>query len=286
MEDFPHPFDIEDMIVVARAAGRAIMEVYGKQEDDWNVQSKSDESPVTAADLKANKVICDALLDKYPSVPITSEENKKVPYSERKHYHYSWNIDPLDGTKEFIKRNGQFATNIALVKGQEPVCGLVHIPCTGQTYWAIKGRGSYVRGPEEDAQDVKLVCKEFSEQDEGLILIQSRRHKSKEAKDFVSKFKNPKFIQMGSSLKFTKIAENEAHIYPRLAPTCEWDTAAPHVVVTEAGGEIVHAGWCTADGEALEPLKDALEKNLPVLYNKENDLNPFFIAYGKRKKTS
>ena len=111
MEDFPYDLDMEYLIEeVARAAGEAIMEVYGEPQADWQVQSKTDESPVTKADLKANAVICNALLAKFPSIPITSEENKKVPYSERKKYNYSWNIDPLDGTKEFIKRNGQVKT--------------------------------------------------------------------------------------------------------------------------------------------------------------------------------
>ena len=150
MEDFPYVLDVEHLVGVARAAGNAIMEVYGLEDQkEWGVQAKSDESPVTKADLKANAVICAALADKYPDIPIVSEENKKVPYSERKDYTYSWNIDPLDGTKEFIKRNGQFATNIALIRGQEPVVGVVQIPTTGATYWAVKGKGAYVRNPQK-----------------------------------------------------------------------------------------------------------------------------------------
>ena len=132
--------------------------------------------------------------------------------------------------------------------------------------------------------DVRLECKEFSDSDEGLTIVTSRRHTSAAAEEFLSHYTNPKFIQMGSSLKFTKIAENEAHIYPRMAPTCEWDTAAPHVVINEAGGEILQAGLCASDGTLLENWEEALKKGEPVVYNKENDLNPFFVAYGKRKK--
>ena len=282
LSNFPHALDMEYLVDVARQAGAAIMEVYGESTEDWDVQTKGDESPVTKADLKANAVICDALTAKFPSVAITSEENKKVPWEERKSYVYSWNIDPLDGTKEFIKRNGQFATNIALLKGQEAVVGLVQIPVTGQTYWAAKGLGAYVRS--SDDAETKLECKEFDESDKGLTIIVSRRHRSQESEDFVKRYDDPKFIQMGSSLKFTRIAENAAHVYPRMAPTCEWDTAAPHVIVTEAGGEVLQCGVCDADGVLQEPWEEALARQNPVVYNKENDLNPFFVAYGKRTR--
>ncbi|QDZ25567.1 inositol monophosphatase [Chloropicon primus] len=282
LEDFPYVLDAEYLVEVARKAGDAVMEVYGESEEDWGVQKKGDESPVTKADLKANKVICDMLVSAYPSVPITSEENKKVDWETRKDYLYSWNIDPLDGTKEFIKRNGQFAVNIALVKRQEAVVGLVQVPVTGRTYWAAKGKGSYVR--TASGEETRLQCKAFREDAAGLGIIVSRRHMSKETEDFISRYDSPVFTQMGSSLKFTKIAENEAHIYPRMAPTCEWDTAAPHVVLSEAGGEVLQCGLCTSSGELLEDWKEVLVKQVPVVYNKENDLNPFFVAYGKRIK--
>ena len=141
LSDFPYVLDRDFLVSVAVRAGEAIMEVYSEDEESWGVQKKGDESPVTKADLKANKVICDLLLEAYPTIPITSEENKKVPWAERKDYLYSWNIDPLDGTKEFLKRNGQFATNIALVKRQQAVLGLVEVPVTKKTYWAAKGKG-------------------------------------------------------------------------------------------------------------------------------------------------
>ena len=110
-----------------------------------------------------------------------------------------------------------------------------------------------------------------------------RRHRGPKLEEFLSRYSNPKYIQLGSALKFTKICENEAQVYPRMAPTCEWDTAAPHVVLSEAGGEILQCGRCTGEGELLEPWEEALGRNQPVCYNKESDLNPFFIAYGRRK---
>ncbi len=152
-------------------------------------------------------------------VAARAQENCKVPYSERKGYTYSWNIDPLDGTKEFIKRNGQFATNIALVRGQAPVVGVVQVPCTGDTYWAVKGRGAFVRKPAEGDTDRRLECEAFQDRTQkGLTIIVSRRHRSAETEAFIAQYDQPTFVELGSSLKFTKIAENEAHIYPRLAP--------------------------------------------------------------------
>ena len=144
--------------------------------------------------------------------------------------------------------------------------------------------GSYVR--PRGGEDTRLLCREFSETDKGLVVIVSRSHRGAQAEEFLSQYDSPTYIQMGSSLKFTKIAENEAQVYPRFAPTCEWDTAAPHVVLEEAGGAILQCGRCNAQGDLLEPWKEALAKNQPVVYNKEDDLNPFFIAYGKRTTTT
>ena len=197
-------------------------------------------------------------------------------------YQFSWCIDPLDGTKEFIKRNGQFTVNIALLEGSVPVLGVVQVPATGKVYWAAKGQGAWVReAPGE--QPRRLNVAPFDKDAEGLVIVGSASHSSAETNEFVAQFRSPTFRQLGSSLKLLMVAEGEAHVYPRLAPTCEWDTAAAHVIVTEAGGSVIAAGQCDNRGKALEDWKDALAKDLPVVYNKPDPLNPYFVVYGARK---
>ncbi len=196
-------------------------------------------------------------------------------------YRYSWCVDPLDGTKEFLKRNGQFTVNIALLEGDTPVLGVVQVPATGKVYWAAKGQGAFVReAPGEAPRRIEAV--RFDPAAEGLAVVGSASHNSAETTEFVSQFKNPTFVQLGSSLKLLMVAEGAAAVYPRLAPTCEWDTAASHVIVTEAGGTVVQAGRCDNKGAALEDWRPALARDEPVRYNKEAPLNPFFVVYGKR----
>jgi 3'(2'), 5'-bisphosphate nucleotidase len=196
-------------------------------------------------------------------------------------YQYSWCVDPLDGTKEFLKRNGQFTVNIALLEGDTPVLGVVQVPTTGKVYWAAKGQGSFVQdSPAEPARQIH--AKEFDPTASGLTIVGSASHNTAETTEFVSQFTDPSFVQLGSSLKLLMVAEGEAHVYPRLAPTCEWDTAASHVIVTEAGGSVIQAGRCDNKGVALEDWKAAVARDEPVKYNKEEPLNPFFVVYGKR----
>ena len=216
-----------------------------------------------------------------PHVPIVSEENKQVSYEIRKKYQYSWCVDPLDGTKEFIKRNGQFTVNIALLEHDTPVLGVVQVPVSGKVYFAAKGQGAFVKdGPDAPAR--RIHVQEFSKDSEGLTIVGSASHSSVATTEFVSQYKNPVFQQLGSSLKLLMVAEGAAHIYPRLAPTCEWDTAAAHAIVTEAGGVVLQAGACDSKGAPLEDWKEALSKEAPVVYNKEHPLNPYFVVYGKR----
>lgn len=276
--------DIEAVIAVARIAGERILSIYEGERDNWQVEQKSDDSPLTRADKEANALICAELARIAPHIPIVSEENTAVPFEVRKSYQYFWCVDPLDGTKEFIKRNGQFTVNIALLRGAVPVLGVVHTPCTDRTHWAAEGRGAYVREAGASA-DVRLHCAEFSDSDEGLVIVGSASHNTPETDSFVSDYKEPKFIALGSSLKLLLVAEGKAHLYPRLAPTCEWDTAASHVVVTEAGGTVVRAGQCDSKGKLLPGVdwRAELTKQDPVIYNKENPLNPFFVVYGKRR---
>lgn len=226
--------------------------------------------------------ICNGVDDDVaPHVPIVSEENKQVAYDVRKSYQYSWCVDPLDGTKEFIKRNGQFTVNIALIQNDTPILGVVQVPVSGKVYYAAKGQGAFVKdGPNAAAR--RIHVQEFSRESEGLTIVGSASHSSAATAEFVSQFKNPSFEQLGSSLKLLMVAEGTAHMYPRLAPTCEWDTAAAHAIVTEAGGVVLQAGLCDNKGNALEDWKNVLSQEIPVVYNKEHPLNPYFVVYGKR----
>jgi 3'(2'), 5'-bisphosphate nucleotidase len=303
--------DVNDVISIAEQAAKVILEVYASkvrptaqfliiitfksplpatiqplfsspplQTDDWDVQAKSDDSPLTRADKEANAVICDGLARIAAHIPIVSEENRAVSHTTRQGYLYSWCVDPLDGTKEFIKRNGQFTVNIALLEGSRPVMGVVQVPVSGKVYWAVKGKGAHVR---EGGVDRQICCAEFDPSDVGLTLVASASHLTKETEDFVAEYTDPKFKQLGSSLKLLLVAEGEAHVYPRLAPTCEWDTAASQAVVEEAGGVVLQAGSCDTKGKALEDWRAALAKGKPVEYNKQAPLNPFFVVYGRRR---
>jgi 3'(2'), 5'-bisphosphate nucleotidase len=210
-----------------------------------------------------------------------SEENRQVDFETRKNYQYSWCVDPLDGTKEFIKRNGQFTVNIALIENDTPILGVVQVPVTGKVYYAAKGQGAFVKDGAQ-ATPKQIHAAKFSMDSEGLTIVGSASHNSEATTEFVSRFQNPKFEQLGSSLKLLMVAEGAAHMYPRLAPTCEWDTAAAHAIVSEAGGVVLQAGKCDNKGVALEDWKEVLQKELPVVYNKEHPLNPYFVVYGAR----
>lgn len=251
------------LVNIARKAGEAMMEIY-ENEEDFGVEHKGDDSPLTKADKAANDVICKGLLKMAPDIPIISEENKLTAFAERKNYDLCWLVDPLDGTKEFIKRNGEFTVNIALLKGNMPVMGVVFAPVLGEMYWAIKGKGAYLKVGSNRAK--KLKPKKFKLSDKGLSLVCSRSHMNDETKSFVEKFTAPNLVAKGSSLKFLIIAKGEAHVYPRIAPTMEWDTGAAQIVLEEAGGKVIH-----------------YETKKPLDYNKENLLNPYFVAYGAVK---
>lgn len=262
------------IVQLAESAGKAIMKIYDEPTEDWGVQSKSDDSPLTKADLSANAVICAELEKMESAFPIMSEENKKEDFAVRSKWTAYWCVDPLDGTKEFIKRNGEFTVNIALMAavdpeapeaGAKPVLGVVHAPVLKKTYFAAKGVGAFLA--EDSGEPKAIKCMEFSESDEGLVLVCSRSHLDERTQAFLDTFVNAKTKSMGSSLKFMLVAAGEAHVYPRMAPTMEWDTAASQIVVEEAGGEVLQC-----------------ESKKPVRYNKEDLLNPFFYVYGTRQK--
>ncbi|MEN0005955.1 MAG: 3'(2'),5'-bisphosphate nucleotidase CysQ, partial [Bacteroidota bacterium] len=245
---------------IARQAGAAIMEIYDN-EADFGVEIKGDDSPLTKADKAANTVICAGLEQLEPVFPIVSEENAAIPYEERRTFTYNWLVDPLDGTKEFIKRNGDFTVNIALVHEGCVVLGVVYIPAIDGLYWAVKGGGAF---RESEDGLVALQAASFSRQDEGLKVVCSRSHLNEATQAFIDALNKPDKVARGSALKFLILAEGAAHYYPRLGPTMEWDTAAAQIVLEEAGGTVT-----LEDGES------------PLLYNKENLLNPFFIAKGR-----
>ncbi|CAM9776858.1 unnamed protein product [Chrysoparadoxa australica] len=248
------------------------MEVYNSPVDDWDVQVKTDDSPLTRADLAANDILCQQLSELYPDIPIVSEENKMVDYEQRKSYERFFCIDPVDGTKEFIKRNGQFTVNVGLCDRGVPVMGVVGVPAAElpRTYFAAEGMGAFVE-TDADKRRTPIKCRSFSEEDEGLTIVASASHNNPATDAFISKYRNCSTTSMGSSLKLLLVAEGSADVYPRLAPTCEWDTCASHAIVRAAGGEVLQ----------LEGGKEC-SPGMPLAYNKPHPLNPFFVVYGRR----
>lgn len=240
---------------LAQAAGHEIMSVYVS---DFAVQHKEDRTPLTAADLAAHHLIDAGLAALSPSLPILSEESSQLPFSERQRWPRYWLIDPLDGTREFIKRNGEFTVNIALIDGHDAVLGVVHAPALDITYVAARGQGAYkinAQGQRSRIQVRKLP--------QVPTVAGSRSHGSPAMASFLEKLGPHELISMGSALKSCLVAEGAADIYPRLGPTSEWDTAAAQCVVEEAGG-------CVTD-LSLQRLR----------YNtKDSVLNPSFLVFG------
>ncbi len=243
-------------LLLAQQAAEAILEVY--ESADFGVETKKDSSPLTLADQKAHQLIAQGLKD--TPFPLLSEEGKYIEYSERKNWEYFWMVDPLDGTKEFIKKNGEFTVNIALIYQNRPVLGVVHAPVPNITFYAAQGKGAFKIAQGNTTplgnQSIQMLPILFK-------IIASRSHMNPETSAFIAKYPQHELLSMGSSLKFTLIAEGKAHIYPRVAPTMEWDTAAAQIIVEEAGGVVWQFGT-----------------QQPLLYNKEDLLNPYFVVYG------
>jgi len=247
--------NLKEIIDIAREAGAEIMKIYAK---DFTIEYKDDKSPLTEADIKSNDIICKALNVLYPNIPILSEENKEVVYNERKKWDYFWLIDPIDGTKEFIKKTGEFTVNIALIHRNEPVLGVVYAPVLKDIYYAKKNKGAF-------KNDDKLPLKSNAHPDKTLKVVASVSHLSEETQAFIDNLalttEHIEQVSKGSSLKLCLVAEGEADIYPRLGPTMEWDTGAAHAVVLESGKHVLQ-----------------YDTNKPLVYNKENLLNPWFIV--------
>ena len=250
--------DIQDIVTIAKEAGDAIIQIY---KQDFKVEYKQDSSPLTLADKNANDIIEDGLNQLSVNFPILSEEGDDIPYESRKHWEYFWLIDPLDGTKEFVKKNGEFTVNIALIYKDTPVLGVVYAPALNVCYWAKQDEGAF-----KDGQELPLKA---PNQRNTYKIVASRSHMSDETQAFIDAIdtdKEKELISIGSSLKICLVAEGEADIYPRLGPTMEWDTGAAHAVVREADKEIY----------SYEQLE--VNNYTCIKYNKENLLNQWFIV--------
>lgn len=245
---------LESAKVAATNAASEILKIY--ETGDFSVEAKSDDSPLTKAD-KASHLAIVAELEK-TNIPILSEEGKAIPFEERSNWDYFWMIDPLDGTKEFIKRNGEFTVNIALIHSGAPVLGVVQVPVKNLLYFAYAGAGAFLQSKNEQKS---LQCNTFDLDQTGLKVVASRSHLNSDTQAFMDGLNSPEIVSMGSSLKLLAVAEGTADLYPRFAPTMEWDTAAADMIVREAGGSVLQRN-----------KRDRLE------YNKKDLLNPHFLV--------
>ena len=259
---------ITQLLSIARLAGEEILKVYNS--DDYGVEHKTDDSPLTKADKAAHNKIMEYL--SITGIPTLSEEGADIPYEERKQWNSYWLVDPLDGTKEFIKRNGEFTVNIALIENGLPVFGVVFSPILDKMYYGGTALG-YSKIVTNNGNDELLMANSKTESLEALFtkdtvaVVTSRSHRNKETEDFIGSLKNNEIVSMGSSLKFMMLAEGKAHVYPRFAPTMEWDTGAADAILRGINYKV------------LQVQKDCSISTKPVSYNKENLLNPFFISF-------
>jgi 3'(2'), 5'-bisphosphate nucleotidase len=242
---------------IARAAGREILEVY--ESGEFLETAKSDQSPLTVADLRSHRLIEDRLLALAPGIPVLSEEAAEIPFAERTRWARYWLVDPLDGTKEFLSRNGQFTVNVALVENHEPVLGIVHVPVGDRCYLGVPGEGAWRVAGEGAREPIRVTARAA----DPVRIVGSRSHRGDSLDGFLARVGRHQLLPVGSSLKFCMVAEGAADVYPRLGPTSEWDTAAAHAVVLAAGGSVM-----TLEGA-------------PLRYNtRDSLLNPFFLVAG------
>jgi 3'(2'), 5'-bisphosphate nucleotidase len=247
--------EIGAIVEIAEQAGQAILKVY---ERDFSVQQKADDSPLTEADMAAHHSILAALQKLTPDIPVLSEESAAIPYAQRRAWSRYWLIDPLDGTKEFIRRNGEFTVNIAFIENGCPILGVVHVPVTGESYLGKVGVGAWKRQKNGNQVPIKanLTCQT------PIRIVGSRSHAGESLQAMLQRLGEHRLISMGSSLKLCLVAEGQADLYPRLGPTSEWDTAAAQAVVEAAGGQVANL--------ELQPLR----------YNqKDSLLNPHFLVF-------
>jgi 3'(2'), 5'-bisphosphate nucleotidase len=253
----PDPAWLEAVIGIARRAGREILDVYGT---DFETRTKADDSPLTQADLRAHRLIVAGLASLEPRLPVLSEESAEIPWSERQTWQRYWLVDPLDGTREFVSRNGEFTVNIALIERHRPVLGVVHIPVSDTTYSGIPGQGAWREANERGRAAIGVRRMARSP----LRVVGSRSHGNPALQQALDALGAHELRPAGSSIKLCLVADGSVDLYPRLGPTSEWDIGAGQAVVEAAGGQVVRL----SDGQALR-------------YNaKEGYLNPDFLAYG------
>ncbi len=255
--------DMERIIAIAKEAGDAIMEIYQR---DFTVDYKEDSSPLTDADRAAHRVILHGLHALYPEIPFLSEEGDAIPYEIRKYWGLFWLVDPLDGTKEFIRKNGEYTVNIALIENNRPVLGIVYAPALDRMYYAKEGAGAWRQDAGQSAQKLPLRVNDSREQK--LTVVASKSHQSPETAAYIDELEKSthelEVVSIGSSLKICLVAEGYADCYPRLGPTMEWDTAAAHIIALESG--------CIIRG-----LPDGGE----FLYNKLIMGNSYFVVHNR-----
>jgi len=249
---------LDDIRRIATDAGRRILDIYERREREFAVEQKDDRSPLTEADRRSHELIVARLAALTPDIPVLSEESSAVDYAARATWTRFWLVDPLDGTKEFIKRNGEFTVNIALIEAGKPALGVVHVPVRAETYFAAHGEGAALqRGTDEPMQ---IRARRFN--GDRPIVVASRSHAGAETEAFLKNLGPHEAVSMGSSIKLCLVAEGKADVYPRLGPTMEWDTAAAQCVVEQAGGTVT------------DPQRR------PLSYNKADLHNPWFIVSG------
>ena len=247
-------------IEIARDAGQEILNIY---DSEYSIEEKDDKSPLTDADLAAHNTIVKQLTELTPDIPVLSEESAKLPFEERQSWDTYWLVDPLDGTREFIKRNGEFTVNIALIQNHKSIIGVIHVPVLDVDYYSWLDGGSYKIEKRGDEAPIS-VRKQAGEK---LVVAGSRSHGSEQMQAYMKNLGDSDLLSMGSSLKFCLVAEGRADLYPRLGLTSEWDTAAAHCIVEQAGGYVTKTD--------MSPLE----------YNtKDSLLNPFFFVFGDKSR--
>lgn len=248
------------------------LEVLKIYNEDIKVDYKEDKSPITLADKLASDMICEKLIDLTPAIPIICEETKNKTYDERKKWTYVWLVDPIDGTKEFIKKTGEFTINIGLVHNGIPIAGFVGIPVKDIIYYGLPKIGSWKRQYRENNNyfDQKLKTNLFTFNQNNINIVASKSHYNEHTDAFIKRHKNPTILNYGSSLKFLMVAEGTADYYPRMGSTYEWDTCAAHAILKHAGGKL------------HKYTNELLSEEL--VYNKENLLNPHFVCVGRELK--
>ncbi|MFK7833697.1 MAG: 3'(2'),5'-bisphosphate nucleotidase CysQ [Winogradskyella sp.] len=258
--------NLKTAIIAALEAGKVILDIY--KSEDFEVELKGDNSPLTKADIASHNVILSYL--KKTDIPVLSEEGKSIPYANRKDWKQLWIVDPIDGTKEFIKRNGEFTVNIALIEDQKTVLGVIYVPALGELYFSTNKLGSYKIAISLQDYNIDSILEDgeklpLEREDKTFTVVASRSHMSPETEAYVREMRvkhgSVNLISKGSSLKLCMVAEGQADCYPRFAPTMEWDTAAGQAICEHAGFEVVD--WSTKE---------------PMLYNREELLNNWFLV--------